>query len=237
MAGFGIDGEEAAAIAREVEEEGMANGEGSGMVKKMIKGEEMTFKWCSTCKIYRPPRASHCSACDNCCKEFDHHCPFVGNCVAERNYGSFVMFNVSVIVLLITVMLTAMMSVTIHASSKGHDEPDEPSASAPGLDFVIPLIVFCAIIFIVMFAFFGFHCFLIITGRTTKERLTADRAVSTEGSVAHGKKLSRTLALIFRAPSMINPRAFVSDEVDPMPHMEEETCDIRDEEERVLLHS
>ena len=51
-----------------------------------------TERYCRTCKISRPPLASHCNHCDNCVKVFDHHCFFVSNCIGERNHKYFFLF-------------------------------------------------------------------------------------------------------------------------------------------------
>ena len=78
------------------------------LVCKKDEPELLEFKFCRTCEIFRPPKASHCKYCDNCVEVFDHHCPYLWNCVGKRNYKYFFMF-------LIGVNLMEILNITIFA--------------------------------------------------------------------------------------------------------------------------
>jgi palmitoyltransferase ZDHHC9/14/18 len=55
-------------------------------------GRCIAIEFCYECGIFRPPRAAHCTTCNACVLEYDHHCPWVGTCVGKRNYKFFVGF-------------------------------------------------------------------------------------------------------------------------------------------------
>ena len=49
----------------------------------IIPGMFELSRFCTTCVVKRPVRSKHCAVCDQCVARFDHHCPFVGNCIGS----------------------------------------------------------------------------------------------------------------------------------------------------------
>jgi len=47
---------------------------------------------CPECKVIRSARSRHCAICNQCVERFDHHCPWINNCVGIKNHNSFLLF-------------------------------------------------------------------------------------------------------------------------------------------------
>ena len=52
-------------------------------------GHIYEVRFCRTCKIYKPPLASHCAHCNVCVARFDHHCTLLNKCIGLKNERSF----------------------------------------------------------------------------------------------------------------------------------------------------
>ena len=48
--------------------------------------------FCSYCKVIKSESSFHCTICNRCVELFDHHCPFINNCLGHRNHKFFLAF-------------------------------------------------------------------------------------------------------------------------------------------------
>nr|XP_019936818.1 PREDICTED: palmitoyltransferase ZDHHC9 isoform X1 [Paralichthys olivaceus]XP_019936829.1 PREDICTED: palmitoyltransferase ZDHHC9 isoform X1 [Paralichthys olivaceus] len=128
-----------------------------------INNQIVKLKYCYTCKIFRPPRASHCSICDNCVDRFDHHCPWVGNCVGKRNYRYFYMFTLSLSLLTIYIFTFDIVHVVMRSVDNGFLNTLKQT---PGT--VLEVLV-CFFTLWSVVGLTGFHTYLISLNQTTNE--------------------------------------------------------------------
>ncbi|XP_029367742.1 palmitoyltransferase ZDHHC9 isoform X1 [Echeneis naucrates] len=128
-----------------------------------INNQIVKLKYCYTCKIFRPPRASHCSICDNCVDRFDHHCPWVGNCVGKRNYRYFYLFTLSLSLLTIYIFTFDIVHVVMRSVNNGFLNTLKET---PGT--VLEVLV-CFFTLWSVVGLTGFHTYLISLNQTTNE--------------------------------------------------------------------
>lgn len=128
-----------------------------------INGHPMKLKYCYTCRFFRPPRSTHCSICNVCVDHFDHHCPWIGNCVGRRNYRVFFLFINSLALLGIYIGANVLTHLIL-LSRKGSFKLAIQESPASAVEFVIIIIAIWSVLGLA-----GFHCYLSLTNITTNE--------------------------------------------------------------------
>ncbi|KAJ2946802.1 hypothetical protein O0L34_g16124 [Tuta absoluta] len=205
----------------------------------LVRGRPVKLKYCFTCKMFRPPRASHCSLCDNCVDRFDHHCPWVGNCVGKRNYRYFYTFVVSLSFLAMFVFACAVTHLVMLARGPGGGAGGGVGGAGGGAgsagagmahalrsspaSAVVAAVCFLSVWSVIGLA--GFHTYLASTDQTTNEDIKGSfstrRGVSNPNPYSRGNACANCWHVLCGplAPSLIDRRGVfsvdVSDELPP----------------------
>ncbi|CAL8108977.1 unnamed protein product [Orchesella dallaii] len=130
--------------------------------KLVVKDLTYTLKLCQTCNYYRLPRTSHCRQCDNCVENFDHHCPWVNNCIGRRNYRFFFTFLVCLTIHIIASISICSAYIILH-----------PDGSWDAIKIMtMALLVVITLLMVPVCGLLGFHIYLTAHGVTTYEFLT-----------------------------------------------------------------
>lgn len=131
----------------------------------VINGITLDTKYCTTCKCWRPPRASHCSDCERCIEKHDHHCPWMGiikfilgNCVGRYNYSFFFLYLIFVNLNILLVGISTAVFTYLATKDKILYVP-------------VFLIIFVSALALSLMSLCLYHCFLASKNVTTHEEV------------------------------------------------------------------
>uniref|UniRef100_A0A3Q1KFL7 Palmitoyltransferase n=1 Tax=Anabas testudineus TaxID=64144 RepID=A0A3Q1KFL7_ANATE len=199
--------DEAADIEKQIDTSGSSTYRPPPRTKEILINQQVVkLKYCFTCKMFRPPRTSHCSLCDNCVERFDHHCPWVGNCVGKRNYRFFYSFIISLSFLTSFIFGCVITHITLRSQSGKslvHAIQESP-------------LVICFFSIWSILGLSGFHTYLVASNLTTNEDIkgswSSKRSADESGNpYSYNSIITNCCATLCgpMAPSLIDRRGFL----------------------------
>ncbi|XP_068594747.1 palmitoyltransferase ZDHHC12-A-like [Brachionichthys hirsutus] len=121
---------------------------------------------CGYCLLQQPMRAKHCQTCKRCVRRFDHHCPWIENCVGERNHRWFIVYLLVQLLALLWALQIALSGI-----SPGDTWKLWFGANA----FLLAALAVVAVFSVVVLLLLGCHLYLVSINCTTWEFMSRHR--------------------------------------------------------------
>ncbi|KAG8440410.1 hypothetical protein GDO86_006241 [Hymenochirus boettgeri] len=121
---------------------------------------------CGYCFIQQPMRARHCQSCQHCVRRFDHHCPWIENCVGEKNHPLFIMYLIVQLIVLFWAFQLTWSGFRFEASWTEWLRINL---------FLLLAFMLTGIFTVVVALLLGCHCYLISCNVTTWEFMSHHR--------------------------------------------------------------
>lgn len=140
---------------------------------------------CPECKVIKTARSRHCSICNQCVERFDHHCPWINNCVGVKNHNAFMLFVAAIWVKIVIHGSLNILSIVNTASYGFAGCQSELCTELCVLDTCNQPVIYvaaCVVCMLICIFYFLLSSLLLYThvknylaNRTTSERLASAR--------------------------------------------------------------
>ena len=135
---------------------------------------------CPDCNIFRPARSRHCQNCDRCIEKYDHHCPWVNNCIGARNLGVFFAFLNSIWVsIAFSFVVSIIVVISDHKDNGLYTIPQVTDRVIAGLLGLLSLLFLFPVSCLVYVQYKNF-----INNRTTNERFSKHGQIKNEHKIS-----------------------------------------------------
>ncbi|XP_030579417.1 palmitoyltransferase ZDHHC12-A isoform X1 [Archocentrus centrarchus] len=144
-----------------------AQGPNEEMEAMIPQSSTPRLRRCGYCLLQQQPmRAKHCQTCKRCVRRFDHHCPWIENCVGERNHRWFIIY-------LLVQLLTLLWALRVALSGISPAVTWELWFRVNG--FLLAALCVVGVFSVVVVVLLGCHLYLISINCTTWEFMSRHR--------------------------------------------------------------
>lgn len=73
---------------------------------------------CPDCETVRTSRSRHCAVCHRCVERFDHHCPWVNNCVGVKNHNYFLCYIATQLLIILVAFTGCLWALIVFSKNQ-----------------------------------------------------------------------------------------------------------------------